>query len=342
MGRTTLSSRSFIRLSPLGLLLYAASAHAEPSTQERAVASRLYDDASSLLAAGQTAQACPKYAESERLDPQLGTLLHLGECYAKLGKTASAWTSFKEAADIAAERKDRREVKIRERITDLEKTLSNLVIVVDASEPAGLELRQDGELVGRAGWGTPIPSDPGEHKISATAPGAKPREVVTTVAANGQTTTVRLPAIELLPAAAAPAADAGAPSAGTSAAATPADSQAWFATHRKVVAGVVGGVGLAGIGVGAAFGLMAKSTYDKSQPHCTDNHCDPSGHDYRQSAFGKALVSDVAFGVGAAALVGGAVLWLTAPKHSEQQPNVALVTPLVGPGTAMVSVQRTW
>src|SRR5882724_9354208 len=99
------------------------------------------------MAAGQTAEACPKYAESERLDPQLGTLLHLGECYAKLGKTASAWTSFKEAADLAAERKDRREAKIRERITDLEKTLSNLVIMVDASEPAGLELRQDGELV---------------------------------------------------------------------------------------------------------------------------------------------------------------------------------------------------
>jgi hypothetical protein len=333
--------RSFTRLAPLGLLLVAKSAHAQSSTQERALASRLYDNASTLMASGQTAEACPKYAESERLDPQLGTLLHLGECYAKLGKTASAWTTFKEAADVSAERKDRREAKIRERITELEKTLSNLLIVVEASEPAGLELRQDGALVGRAGWSTPIPIDPGEHKITATAPGAKPRELSATIAANGQTTTLRLPAIEyLLAAAAAPAAEA--PSASTSAAATPADSRSWFATHRKVVAGVAGGVGVVGVGVGAAFGLMAKSTYESSGPHCNGDHCDSAGHDYRQSAFGKALVSDVAFGVGAAALVGGAVLWLTAPKHTEQSPSVALVTPLVGPGTAMVSVHRTW
>src|SRR3954469_14435563 len=160
MGRTALSARKLTWFTTatagsaaLGLLLCATFARAQSSTQGRAVASRLYDDASALMASGQTAEACPKYAESQRLDPQLGTLLHLGECYAKLGKTASAWTSFKEAADIAAQRSDKREDKIRERIAILEKTLSNLVIVVDASEPAGLELRQDGELVGRAGWG---------------------------------------------------------------------------------------------------------------------------------------------------------------------------------------------
>ena len=336
-----MSARKFSWFTALGCLLCASGAHAQSSTQGRAVASRLYDDASALMASGQTAEACPKYAESQRLDPQLGTLLHLGECYAKLGKTASAWTSFKEAADIAAQRSDKREDKIRERIAVLEKTLSNLVIVVDASEPAGLELRQDGELVGRAGWSTPIPIDPGEHKITATAPGAKPRELTTTVAANGQTTTVRLPAIEPLPPTAATPEPATS-GAGASSAATPSDAGPWFATHRKVVAGVAGGVGLVGIGVGTAFGLMAKSTYDKSGPYCNGDRCDATGHDLRQSALGKALVSDVAFGVGAAALVGGVVLWLTAPKHTEQQPSVALVTPVVGPHAAMLSIQRSF
>jgi hypothetical protein len=332
---------TILSVSALG----AGRARAETSTQEKALASRLFDDASKLMSAGQAAAACPKYAESERLDAQLGTLLHLGECYAKIGKTASAWASFKEAADIAAQRNDPRSAKIKERLDTIAKTVSNLVIVVADSEPATLEVREDGAVVGRAGWGTPIPSDPGEHKITANAPGAKPRELSATVADGGQTVTVRLPAIEYLPepvAAPEPATSAPAPAA-QNASVTPQESRSWFATHRKLVGGIVGGVGIVGFGVGTAFGLMVKPTYDKSKSHCNGDHCDAIGHDDRQSAFSKATVSDIAFGVGAAALVGGAVLWLTAPSnHPGEQPPSATITPIVGPQTAFVSVQRSW
>jgi hypothetical protein len=323
-------------------LFRAAPASAEPTTQEKALGSRLFDDASKLMASGQTAAACPKYAESERLDPELGTLLHLGECYAKINKTASAWASFKEAGDIAAQRGDARAPKIRERLAALEKNLSNLVIAVADSEPPALEVRQDGVVVGKAGWGTPIPVDPGEHKISATAPGAKAREVTLTVPEKPQTVTVSLPPIEMLPA------EAPATAGGTTPLVTPStgpanvaadQSGSWFSTHQRALGLVVGGVGVVGIGVGSAFGLMAKSTYDKSDPHCNGDHCDSSGHDFRESALGKATVSDVAFGVGGAALIGGAVLFLTAPKQSAQ---TAIITPIVGPNLALVSVRRSF
>lgn len=217
------------------------------------------------MAAGKPEEACPKYAESERIDPQLGTLLHLGECYATLNKTASAWTSFKEASDIAAQRSDPRASKIRERLSALEKNLSNLVIVVASTEPAALEVRQDGAIVGRAGWGTPIPVDPGEHKLSATSPGAKPREVAFTVPDKPQTVTVNLPPIELLPATDPPPAQAANDAhAGNTASAnvTPDQSRSWFSQHQRAVGLVIGGVGVVGVGVGSAFGLMAKSTYD--------------------------------------------------------------------------------
>ena len=41
---------------------------------------KAYDDAEKLMAAHDYAAACPKYAESQQRDPQLGTLLHLADC----------------------------------------------------------------------------------------------------------------------------------------------------------------------------------------------------------------------------------------------------------------------
>jgi hypothetical protein len=308
------------------------------------LASRLFDEASKLMTAGQTAAACAKYAESKRLDAQLGTLLYLGECYAKIGKTASAWVSFKEAADIAAQRNDARTAKIRERLASVEKTLSNLVLVVADSEPADLEIRQDGAIVGRAAWGSPIPIDPGTHEITATSPTSKARQVKADVSETGRTLTVNLPPIEYLPAPAVAPTPEAAPTADSSRASVPAeDNRPWFTKNRRLVALVAGGVGVVGVGVGAAFGLMAKPTYDKSAADCNKDVCGPAGHDYRQSAFTKAEVSNIALGVGAAALIGGVVLWVTAAKaHVEQQPQAALVVPVVGPNLAMLAMQRSW
>jgi hypothetical protein len=327
-------------------LLRVGHASAEPSAQEKALGSRLFDDASKLMANGQVAAACPKYAESERLDPELGTLLHLGECYAKLGKTASAWASFKEAADIAAQRNDPRTAKIRERLTTLEKSLPNLVIVVADSEPPTLEVRQDGAVVGKAGWGSPIPVDPGEHKITASVPGAKPREVALSVPDKGQTLTVNLPPIEYLPATTGTppkSSELPAPGAAQQSTPTPDEARPWFSSHQRTIGLVVGGVGVVGLGVGSAFGLTAKSTYDKSNPHCSGDHCDATGHDFRQSAFSKAEVSNIAFGVGAAALVGGVVLFLTAPKaHAGESSPVTAFIPVIGPKAALLSVQRSF
>jgi hypothetical protein len=105
----------------------------------------------------------------------------------------------------------------------------------------------------------------------------------------------------------------------------------------------VGGVGVVGVGVGTAFGLMVKPTYDKSDPYCNGDHCNPPGHDFRESAFDKATVANVAFGVGGVALIGGAVLWLTAPKpHPSEDAQPPLLTPAVGPKAAFLSLQRTW
>ena len=87
-----------------GVLLLSAAARAEepPDGAKKAAAQALFDEGKRLMDAGQFAQACPKFADSEKLDPGVGTLLNLGVCYEKNGQTASAWATYKEAASAAA------------------------------------------------------------------------------------------------------------------------------------------------------------------------------------------------------------------------------------------------
>jgi len=71
-------------------------------------AEALFEEGRSLVAAGKVAEACPKFADSERLGPSVATLLNLANCWERVGRTATAWATYREAASAAnaAGRKD--------------------------------------------------------------------------------------------------------------------------------------------------------------------------------------------------------------------------------------------
>ncbi len=120
----------------LSIWLYAPAAAAETTASQRASAEALFQQATQLMDEKRYAEACEKLSGSQDLDPALGTMLYLADCYEHAGRSASAWALFHEAADTAqrAGQADRQRIAL-ERATSLEGRLAKLEVRVSAAKP---------------------------------------------------------------------------------------------------------------------------------------------------------------------------------------------------------------
>jgi hypothetical protein len=331
---------SFVAVGLLSLPPVGASAQ----EQTEAAATALFDQGRNLMQQGKYAEACPKLAESQRLAPSGGTLLNLADCYEHTGQTASAWATWKDAAARAnAAGKSDVEKRALGRAAALEPNLAKLAISVDpASDVPGLEVKRDGVKVGHAEFGVPIPVDPGSHVIDATAPNKQPFSGKVDVApkqANATLTVTLVDAPQAAPTPTPETAPAPAPAPSPTSGTPEQPSSTW--SGQKTAALIVGGVGLVGIGVGSAFGLIAKSKNDQALQNCrTSTLCSQTGLNLTDDAKSAATVSTVAFIAGGVALAGGVVLWLTAPSHASS--TGLSVSPLVGSSVGGAAVSGTW
>jgi len=195
-----MAKRSRLLLPALILpLSLASSARADSTPADKAAATVLFNDAKKLLAEGRSNDACPKFEESQRIDPTPGTLLNLGDCYERSTppRTASAWGTFKRAEVMArnARDKDRQECATK-RMLALEPTLSKVTIrVAQDARVTGLAVKWDGKAFGDGVWGSALPVDAGEHAIEAAAPGKKVWTASVRVAATAGTMTVDVPVL---------------------------------------------------------------------------------------------------------------------------------------------------
>jgi serine/threonine-protein kinase len=323
-----------------------ARAQTAPSGNDRVAAEALFDEGRTLVAAGKIAEACPKFADSQRLDPSPSTLLNLASCWEKLGRTATAWVTYREAASASHALGRADYVAAAQRHAEaLAPKLAR--VTVEVPHPVeGLELRRDGMVVSSVEWGQAIPVDPGTHTIQARAPGHA-EWTVAAVALEGSLVTVTVPSLEALPAPAMPPAPAPAPPPAP-ALAPPADvpSRAQGESSLRTTGVVIGSAGIAGLVVAGTFTAFAKARYDDSLKNCepgNPNLCNATGVNQRGDARTYGDVATVAVCVGAPALVAGAVLWLLGrtPEGNGRNattgraPSVGVV-PLVGGGTAMV------
>jgi hypothetical protein len=315
-----------------------ASAAAQGTKDKAAQAQALFDDGLSLMKAGKYAEACPKLQQSQKLDPAMGTQYRLAECYESAGLIGTAWALFTEVAEAAkkAGRADR-EGQARQHATALRPRVPMMTISLrpEIAGLPGLEVRRDGEPVDRADHNRKAPVDPGAHTITVAATRKKPWQQ-TVRALEGGAVEVSVPALEDdASAAASPATPDASPP--RSAEASPPEAKVAGAgaspgTGQRIGALVVGVVGLGGVAVGSAFGLIAKGQWNDALSHCKGGdptRCDASGISTGGDASRSATISTVGFVAGGAVIATALVVFLTSPS-AKKAPVAVRLAPAIG------------
>jgi hypothetical protein len=294
-----------------GLFAARVAAQTAESDIRSSAAQALFEEGRALLQAERWDEACPKLAESQRIEPAAGTLLNLAFCYERAGKPATAWLRYNDALVLAVRNGQRERQEIaRARIDALEPKLSTLVLVA-TEHPEGLWIALDGVRLGAEALDTAVPVDPGTHELKVGAPGKRTATVAVSVEGEATRVEVSLPALEADPAAlAAPHRPMDAPAARTG------------TDLRDVLQGAALGVGVSGLLVGGLFGLRAKSEWDDRNEHCKSG-CDARAVAYGESAQTSALVSTIATSVGLGALAAGLYLLLT-EQATDEEPKAKL------------------
>jgi len=291
--------------------LMPSPAHAEPAQATEADA--LFQHGVELMKADNCADAVPEFLKSNALDASAATLLNLGTCYARLGRKATAWKTYKKAAEQAQAEKDE---PLRERalqaMSVLAPTLTKVQIVAP-KDAAPMSLRLNGEALVNYD-GLPIPLDPGESVIEAAAPGREPWRHSVQADDLGATLVVHVPELPATPA---------------FQALPPPPPPRESPTDLRVPAAIIGGTGVASVIVGSVFGLSAKSSYDDSNQYCSSSNCTPPGIDLRDSARNKAAVSTWTVSLGLVAATTGVVMWLLSPHRYKDQRATARLAPTV-------------
>ncbi len=314
----------------------AAVASAQPSAS--AAATLQFDKGRALMKQKKYAEACTAFEQSQKLDPQLGTLYNLGLCYAELGKIASAWNALREVSQ-----RDTNAVRKREanrHAKQLEPRLSKLLLTI-ASAPPGLAVKMNGVDV-TAFLGAESPVDPAEYELEATAPGHAAWQTTAEIAEEGKTVTL---AIELapLPASEPPVRGSGPepPRAVDRPRPLPPLRRSSWRKPAAAAAAYAGGTVLV---TGLVFGGLANVQWGQATRLCPDGVCRDTTEFEAASGFADDANRNAdratVLVIGGAVLLGaGVVLWLTDPSRKPSPGTAVRIAPRLGPGHAAVTLE---
>lgn len=340
-SRRGLSRRSLAFAGPLLLIAFASAPAFAQSEKEKALSDKLYQEGLAKMLEGAYSVGCPKLTESQALFPRPGTLFTLAECEAKAGRLGTALGYYREYLILFSEMDPDQQSKQREKQRDkisvaqieaLTKQAPRITIAVTGGA-AGLSVSLDGAPVDSSRFGSAISVDPGEHVVTWEGKGVSPSERKVT-----------------LPVGAEERIEIKTKGAGSSTAKRPKTSSKG-PSGQRIAAYAVGGAGGAMIIVGAITGGLAvgeKSTVDQ---HCDDTGrgdiwtCDAVGKSAADNGKTLATVSSVMFGLGAAGVVGGVVLFLAEPSAKKKASETGgWVRPAiaVGPSEGFFGVRGAW
>jgi hypothetical protein len=305
----------------------------------------LFSRARKRIAAGDCEGAIPKLVESIQNEPSVGAELSLADCYESTDPL-QAWRQVEEAARVASDNHDVRLDSVNQRAAALAAKLPTIQITVPASQNLpGLEVHLDGvKLDSFVYLRGPVATTPGKHLVEASAAQKKWSQSVDAEAAHPVSVTLDLQAE---PGAVPPTGPAGT---STPALASPPPAPAAVETTggtRRTLGFVIGGVGVAGLGLGAVAGLVAMKQKNDISSACKGSlsNCQAqmgSEDGALSTAKTWATVSTASFVAGGVALVGGALLVFTAPKQASSSSASLVLTPFAGPREGGAAFAGRW
>jgi hypothetical protein len=289
------------------LVLTARPVHADDATAET-----LFQEGRALMERGDYEHACPKLLASYHLDAAIGTLLNLALCHERIGQVATAWLEYRAAVATATKLGDDERLRFateRERLVG--PRVPHLTIRVAAGMKGTVVVR-DGVDVDPVALATPVPIDPGAHEVRARAPGKQDWSRRIDVVDEGSDVAIDVPVLIDTPIA--PKLE---------------PTRRVVETGHDRAAFWIGGAGVAVIGGGAVFGVLARSRWNAAKLHCSETPnglaCDSTGLSLSHDASIYASTSTIAIGVGLGTVAAGVVLHLVAPTAKHE----ILIAPLV-------------
>jgi hypothetical protein len=278
----------------------ALAQETQPSTSVAVAAPS--EDARALFQRGQSAysqgdyeSAASLWEQAYGLDPRVGLQFNLSQCYERLGRLEEAARALQTYVD-GTDPEDERLPDARARLLAIRERIARTSVRLEGG-PDGAVLVVDGEDRGRLPRPDPLMLAPGSHEIRVTSPGYVPF-----------TTTVSVPAGQVV--------DVGI-----------------VMTRVPTSGGEPGIASLALLGGGAAV-LATGLIIGGVALNDAGNVPSPTSSE-ASNARTLAIVSDVLWPIGSAAIVGGLV-WLivdvTTPITASGDRTAFQLVPLVGPG----------
>jgi hypothetical protein len=161
--------------------LAAAPARAAPSDAELATARELFVEAERDEDAGRWIDALEKLRRISWVKQTAGVQYHQALCEEHLGQLATALTDYA-AAGAQARSEDAQDVlgPVATRLAELSPRVPRLTIRVIPDVP-GTTVTLDGEVLTPSRMSSPIPVDPGVHRVEATATDFSPAVATVTL-----------------------------------------------------------------------------------------------------------------------------------------------------------------
>jgi hypothetical protein len=268
------------------------------------------------------------------MDPQLGALLHVGDCNERIDKLATAWRAFDEGYRLALQKRDERALVARERADALLRRLSYLRVNLppDAGDQAKVLI--DGKPIEQAALARDIPVDRGTHSIVVTSDGQEKWRTEAPVKGVPGVLYFDVPSWR-----APPPAPGGSDS-----------GRGWFGldpSARRVLGWSAVGLGVAGLGLSTYFFVLQGNKADEADAiyqkyHSCTADCDDvvtnaeleELEDAQKSARTAGVVSAIA---GSVFLAGGAILLFVPPPGADRGAGVR--PPRLGLGFGTVTLR---